>query len=121
MRYAEGLLLKGNCVIVPSSMRNDIKNRIHRGHLGIVRCRSRARQVVFWPRMSAEIEDMISRCSTCQEHRSYQPKEKMVSHSVPIAPWAKVASNLFEYKKSTYVLIVDYFSNLIEVGKLPPG
>ena len=102
-------------------MRKDIKNRIHRGHLGIARCRSRARQVVFWPRMSAEIEEMISRCSTCQEHRSYQPKEKMVSHSVPNAPWAKVASDLFEYKKSTYVLIVDYFSNFIEVSKLPPG
>ena len=58
--YAEGLLLKGNCVIVPSSMRKDIKNRIHQGHLGIARCRSRARQVVFWPIMSAEIEDMIS-------------------------------------------------------------
>ena len=45
----------------------------------------------------------------------------MVSHSVPNAPWAKVASDLFEYKKSTYVLIVDYFSNFIEVSKLPPS
>ena len=27
--YAEGLLLTVNCVIVPSSMRKDIKNRIH--------------------------------------------------------------------------------------------
>ena len=44
--YAEGLLLKGNCVIVPSSMRKDIKNRIHQGHLGIAQCRSRVRQVV---------------------------------------------------------------------------
>ena len=53
--YAEGLLLKGNCVVVPSSMRKDIKNRIHQGHLGIERRRSKARQVVFWPRMSVEI------------------------------------------------------------------
>ena len=45
----------------------------------------------------------------------------MVSHSVPNAPWSKVASDSFEYKKSTYVLIVDYFSNFIEVSKLPPG
>ena len=45
----------------------------------------------------------------------------MVSHSVPNVPWAKVASDLFEYKKSTYVLIVDYVSNFIEVSKLPPG
>ena len=45
----------------------------------------------------------------------------MVSHSVPNAPWAKVASDLFEYKKSTYVLVVDSFSNVIEDSKLPPG
>ena len=119
--YAEGPLLKGNCVVVPSSMRKDIKNRIHQGHFGIERCRSRARQAVFRPRMSDEIEDMISRCTTCQEHRSYQPKKKMVSHSATNSPWAKVASDLFEYKKSTYVLVVDYFSNFIDVSKLPPG
>ena len=45
----------------------------------------------------------------------------MVSHSVPNAPWAKVASDFFEYKKSTYVLIADYFSNFNEVSKLPSG
>ena len=45
--HAEGLLLKGNCVVVQSSMRKDIKNRIHQGHLGTARCRSGARQVVF--------------------------------------------------------------------------
>ena len=118
--YAESLLLKCNCVVVPSSMRKDIKNRIHQGHLGIERCRSRARQVMFWSRMSVEIEDTISKCNTCQEHRSFQPKEKMVSHSVPNAPWEKVASDLFEYKKSTHVLVVDYFSNFIEVRNSHP-
>ena len=32
-------------MVVPLSMRKDIKNRIHQGHLE--RCRSRAKQVVF--------------------------------------------------------------------------
>ena len=30
----------------------------------------------------------------------------------------KVASDLFEHKKSTYLLLVDYFSRFVEIEKL---
>ena len=119
--YADGVLLKGQALIVPTSMRNDMKARIHQGHLEIERCRARARQVLFWPRMSAEIEDMVSSCSTCQENRSYQQKEKLIPHAVPQAPWVKVGSDLLVFNGFNYVTVVDYFSNNIELSRLPKG
>ena len=61
---AEGIMLRGSRIIVPTSMRREIKSRINEGHLGIERCKARAREALYWPGMSSEITEMISRCST---------------------------------------------------------
>ena len=43
----EGLMLKGDHIIVPHSLRLEILQRIHATHLGIEKCRARARSAVF--------------------------------------------------------------------------
>ncbi|KAL6455418.1 hypothetical protein MHYP_G00361200, partial [Metynnis hypsauchen] len=40
----DGLLLKGQRLVIPSTMRNDVLNKLHEGHQGEVKCRERARQ-----------------------------------------------------------------------------
>ena len=62
---AEGLLFKGDRVIIPSSLWKDMKTKLHCGHLGIGKCRTLARQVMFWPGINEEISDMVSKCSAC--------------------------------------------------------
>ena len=58
---ADDLLFKSNRIIVPLSMRKEIKQRIHEGHLGQEKCKARARQVVYWLGINAEISDMVSK------------------------------------------------------------
>ena len=41
--YNEGLLLKGQRIIIPTSVRPTMKEIIHQGHNGIARCKIRAR------------------------------------------------------------------------------
>ena len=36
----------------------------------------------------------------------------------PEYPWQKVATDLFEWKKTTYILIIDYYSHYIEISSL---
>jgi len=50
-----GLLFESNLVLVPSSLRHDVMQRIHSGHLGIQACLRRARDNVYWPRMNEEV------------------------------------------------------------------
>ena len=120
---ANGLLFKNDRIIVPTSMRKEMKERIHEGHLGQEKCKARARQVVFWPGMNAEIIEMVAKCSTCLEHRSRQQNESLMSHEVPNQPWEKVGADLFEFKHHHYLVCVDYYSNYPEVtiiGKQEP-
>lgn len=42
----------------------------------------------------------------------------MLTICIPNLPWAKVGSDIFEYKKKYYLILVDYFSNYVEVNTL---
>ena len=54
-----GLVLREAQIVMPKSMRKDILERIHEGHLGIVKCKRRARNSRYWPNMNTHIEDMV--------------------------------------------------------------
>ena len=42
----------------------------------------------------------------------------MYSHDVPKGPWMKLGTDLFEYNKKYYILIVDYFSKFPIIHRL---
>ena len=114
----DGILLKSERVIVPISMRAQMLEKIHSSHIASEGCLRRAREVIFWPGMTAEIKEYVSRCDTCNGHRQDQPKEPLISQPVPERPWARVAVDLFTLEKKDYVIMVDDYSNYSEVNVL---
>ena len=68
--------------------------------------------------MSSQIEDKVSKCSTCSQFQRAQPKEPMVIQGLPERSWAKIGSDLFEFNGAHYLLSVDYYSKWIEIAKL---
>ena len=74
---ADGLLFKGTRLIFPTSPRPQMLRQIHKSHLGIVKCRQRAREVLFWPGMSVGIEQMVTNCSVCVRT---MPRNNPLSH-----------------------------------------
>ena len=63
-----------------------------------------------------EIVDLIQNCGTCAK-TSRNPIEPLIPTPTPEYPWQKVASDMFEWQKNSYLLVVDYFSRFIEVVK----
>ena len=114
-----GLLLKGNRIIVPTNLRKDMLNTLHIGHPGIEKMKSRARQTLFWPNIDKQLEDVVASCGVCQEHRNKQPKEPLMHHDIPQAPWTKVGTDLFHLQNKHYVIIVDYTSKYFDLSRLP--
>lgn len=108
----------GERLIVPTTLRREMLRLIHENHLGIEKCKGRARDVLYWPGMNDHIANLIKRCETCQTFRSCQQKEPMKGHAVPDRPWQKVALDLFELKNEHYLVITDYFSKFFDITKL---
>ena len=91
----EGVILKNDRILVPSSMRKEMLQRIHQGHMGIEKSKRRARDVLYWPGMNSQISDMISRCTTYLEHQRQNTKEPMIPSRLPHKPWEMVPTDLF--------------------------
>ena len=45
-----------------------MKKLLHTGHLGMVKMKGRARETVFWPGITKEIEDIVYNCESCQRY-----------------------------------------------------
>ena len=111
----QGLIFFNDRVVIPKDLRRDILQKLHTGHLGIEKCKRRARESVFWPNINNEIEQVVRKCEKCLNYLPSKPKENMLSHEVPSQPWQKVASDLFSYGNQTYIIVVDYYSLWPEV------
>lgn len=113
-----GLLLKGSRLIVPQSMRRDMLAQIHSSHLGIEKCKNRARDILFWPGMNALNTDLVSQCSTCNRYINAQPREPLLCHEIPNLPWQKVGCDLYQLGRETFLLLVHNYSKFVKVVKL---
>ncbi|XP_063960476.1 uncharacterized protein K02A2.6-like [Lytechinus pictus] len=56
-----GLLLKLQKVIIPSSMRKLMLEKLHQSHHGVEKTKRLARDVLFWPGMNADIAELLER------------------------------------------------------------
>ena len=66
------LILKGKRVVIPATLRQQMKNEVHSSHMGIEACLRRARKYISWPGMSAEIKHLIEACETCRTFKTSQ-------------------------------------------------
>ena len=114
----DGILLKGEKLIIHNALRSNMTKNIHMGHMGIVKCLQRVREVMFWPGMNKAIEHTIANCDVCQEHHDSNTKEPLLPGPIPERPWEVIATDLFQWSSRDYLLIVDYYSCFIEVTLL---
>jgi len=112
-----GLLLKGCRIVIPKLLQTDILQKLHTGHQGIVKCRERAKQSVWWPGLCTQLQKVVEGCDTCAKER-INPKEPLLPTEFPDRPWEKVGADLFQWNENQYLLVVDYFSRFIEGAKL---
>ena len=60
------LLLHGCRIVVPKSMQKDTLGKLHEGHLGILKCRERAKCAVWWLRISRDRGDRSELSCVCR-------------------------------------------------------
>ena len=90
---------------------------IHDGHQGNERCLLRARNTVFWPKITYDIQELIERCIICQEHGKSQPITG-ITQELPPFPWHTLATDIFCWKRMDFLIVADVFSKYFLVRKL---
>ena len=62
MTVEDGLIFKGNKLVIPNTLRRMIPKKVHSSHQGIEKMKRLARYVLFWPGMQAQIADNLKMC-----------------------------------------------------------
>lgn len=114
----DGILTKGTRIIIPVKLRPEIMKQIHYGHLGIEKCRLRARSCVYWPSINKDIEMLVNACEACQKYQNSKQKETLKQHEVPPEPWHTIGTDIFFLNNKSYLICVDYYSKFPTMRRL---
>ena len=112
-----GLITYGNRIIVPREMRPEMLQYRHEGHQGKERCLLQARNTVFWPKMTYDVQELIERCIICQELGRSQPIIGTTQELPPFL-WHTLATDIFHWKRMDFLIVADVFSKYFLVRKL---
>lgn len=118
LAVSDGIVVKGTRLVIPPSMRRHMLGLVHRSHLGIAKCKQRAREIMYWPSMNADIEEAIKNCSSCADVQRQQLKQPLRSSPLPDFPFQRVSTDIFEFQNSSYLIMVDAYSRFILVDEL---
>ncbi len=112
------LVFKGPLIVVPAPMRKEMMAIAHATHIGVEGCMRRARETMYWPRMSKELKEYIRKCDICMAHRAIPGKESLKQHDFVARPWSQVGADLCHLQGRTLLVLGDYYSNFIEVENI---
>ena len=80
LTYSNGIIFKGTCLIVPKSLCEDTKHALNVGHLGIAKIKEKTRDIIYWPGINADLENIVNSCDTCQEYQNQQKDKNPIVH-----------------------------------------
>ena len=90
----DGVVMKGRCIIIPTSLKQQVLDQLHTNQMGIEKTKLLACESVYWADINVDTEKHIRNCV------QMQPKGKIIHYG----------TNVFHFNKKTYLCIVDYHS-----------
>lgn len=113
-----GLIMKGERVVIPQSMQAEILTQLHFGHQGTTKCQLRAKTCVYWVNINQDIEKLVAQCPACQVHQPSQPSETLQPHEIPTRPWQTLGTDLFHFDSHEYLVLADYYTKFPVVRRI---
>ncbi|XP_062538690.1 uncharacterized protein K02A2.6-like [Armigeres subalbatus] len=109
-------LTYGERLVIPSKFRDRVLRVLHKGHPGVERMRSIARNYVYWPGIDEQINHRVRTCVECSRAAKTNSKTNMESWPTPEKPWQRIhADYAGPVDGNYYLIVVDAFGKWPEV------
>ena len=124
MHLHNGILKRGDQIVVPCSMRNEVVQTIHNssGHPGIDRTLEMIARKYSWVGMQEYIHDFCTHCKICLENKASREAKAPLSEFVdpPSKPCQQIAFDVATLPWSSnqhryFLLMIDMYSRYIEL------
>ena len=101
------ILLRGNRIVIPESLKQQALQLAHEGHQGIGKSKSLMREKVWFPEMDRRIEAMVRNCIACQACTDQKRIEPLHMSPLPNHPWDHVSMDFCgPFPSGEYILVV---------------
>ena len=115
LTVVDGLVLKGQHIVIPNKLRQSCLTRLHIVHMGVYKTLYPARQSVFWPSLTKDINEIMLACPACMKYAAKNCAVPLINDLATRKPWQALSIDNFEWKAHKYLIIPDCFSNFIVV------
>lgn len=115
LHILDGCIMRGTRLVLPKECRAEALKKLHDGHFGLVSCKKRAREVMYWPSLNTDIENLVKSCLLCQKYSRANQNEPIVSRDIPNRPWSTLGMDFFKLNGKNYLLVIDYYSKYVEL------
>ena len=61
----DGVIMLGERAVIPRKLQKEVLQNLHGAHQGVSQMMARAATVVFWPGITADIQETRDRCEAC--------------------------------------------------------
>ena len=109
----DGLILKGTRIVIQSKKQDTILKPIHKGYLGLTKCKLHAKETVYWPGLNEQLEKLILNYPLhlkYSQSKFKQPVHMSLGQEIPIHPWTILSTDISHFEGESYLLLVDYTS-----------
>ena len=110
MTILKGCVMFKDRVFIPATLRQDVLSKFHENHPGIVAMKSIARELIWYPGLDKDIEQLVQSCVICQSVRSKPPQDTYITWPTPSRPWSRIHIDHFFYDNHICPIIVDSLS-----------
>ena len=127
LTVVDGLVLRGERVVVPESLRSQLVGGAHEGHQGMVRTKQRLRELFWWPGLDAAVETAVRECPVCAgcDKSVKTSNVPLTPVPFPTTPWSKVGIDFIgpleggRTHRRFAIVMTDYHSKWPEVAFCP--
>ena len=106
----------GMRVVVPSKLQDQVLDELHEGHLGVVKMKGVARSYIWWPNMDKKIEELASKCASCEGVKKVPSKAPIHPWMYPTKCWQRVHIDFAgPFQDKMFLVAVDAYSKWPEV------
>ena len=92
-----GLLFKGQRLIISEKHHNRALQTICEGHFGIDKMQMRATELVIWPMIKTDILQTAKSCKVCQTFSRSKQRDIRMPHEVPQWSWEKMGADFLSW------------------------
>jgi hypothetical protein len=109
LKFKKGIVRLNSLLVIPSDMRNELLQALHRSHMGIEKIKRRSRGKIYWPGINRDIENLVGSCEKCQLKAANPPKIHI--------PWPKAKYSMERlhvdfaaYGHQSFFIVIDAYS-----------